>query len=144
MIQFECKTFDELSHLELFFIYKFRVEVFVVEQNCPYQEVDDIDLSAKHILGKNSEGKLVAYMRIYQKNTHWYIGRVIVKKAHRTLNYGKKLVSYGLSQIPTGSLIKAQAQAYLQEFYQSFGFKPISEVYLEDNIPHIDMTFIKL
>lgn len=145
MIQFERKKFMELTHQELFCMYKLRVSVFVVEQECPYQEVDDTDLSATHILGKNEAGELIAYMRIYEtSDTCWHIGRVIVKKEERQANYGRLLVDFGLSQISSGCLIKAQAQERLQHFYTSFGFQPVSEVYLEDNIPHIDMEFKKV
>lgn len=143
MITFEQKRFDHLTRQELFSMYQLRVAVFVVEQECPYQEVDEIDLSAIHVLGKNEAGELVAYMRLFQENQSWHIGRVTVRKSDRHLNYGRKLVSYGLSCVPTNQLIKAQAQKYLKNFYESFGFEATSDVYLEDNIPHIDMEWIK-
>lgn len=143
MITFEQKRFDHLTRQELFSMYQLRIAVFVVEQNCPYQEVDEIDLSAIHVLGKNEAGELVAYMRLFQENQSWHIGRVTVRKSDRHLHYGRKLVSYGLSCVPTNQLIKAQAQEYLKSFYESFGFEAISDVYLEDNIPHIDMEWIK-
>ncbi|MGY3704234.1 hypothetical protein BW731_07210 [Vagococcus martis] len=145
MITFENKSFESLTNQEIFEMYQLRVSVFVVEQKCPYQEVDDTDLIATHILGKNEVGELIAYMRIYEtSDTCWYIGRVIVKKEERQANYGRLLVEFGLSQISSGYLIKAQAQERLQRFYTSFGFQPVSEVYLEDNIPHIDMEFKKV
>ncbi|UUV98627.1 GNAT family N-acetyltransferase [Vagococcus luciliae] len=143
MITFEQKRFDHLTRQELFSMYHLRVAVFVVEQDCPYQEVDEIDLSAIHVLGKNEAGELVAYMRLFQENQSWHIGRVTVRKSDRHLHYGRKLVSYGLSCVPTNQLIKAQAQKYLKNFYESFGFEATSDVYLEDNIPHIDMEWIK-
>jgi len=143
MIIFENKSFETLTNQEIFEMYKLRVAVFVVEQECPYQEVDDTDLIATHILGKNEAGELVAYMRIYQTDTTWHIGRVIVRKDQRKSNYGRNMVDYALSLIENGSTIEAQAQEYLQKFYGSFGFTPVSEVYLEDNIPHIDMVLKK-
>lgn len=144
MITFENKSFESLTNQEIFEMYQLRVSVFVVEQKCPYQEVDDTDLIATHILGKNEVGELIAYMRIYEtSDTCWHIGRVIVKKEERQANYGRLLVEFGLSQISSGCLIKAQAQERLQRFYTSFGFQPVSEVYLEDNIPHIDMVLTK-
>lgn len=143
MITFEQKRFDHLTRQELFSMYQLRVAVFVVEQDCPYQEVDEIDLSAIHVLGKNEAGELVAYMRLFRENQSWHIGRVTVRKSDRHLHYGRKLVSYGLSCVPTNQLIKAQAQKYLKNFYESFGFEATSDVYLEDNIPHIDMEWIK-
>lgn len=143
MITFENKSFESLTNQEIFEMYQLRVSVFVVEQNCPYQEVDDTDLIATHILGKNDAGELVAYMRIYQTDNTWHIGRVIVREDNRKSNYGRNMVEYALSLIETGSTVEAQAQEYLQKFYGSFGFKPVSEVYLEDNIPHIDMVLTK-
>ena len=143
MIIFENKSFETLTNQEIFEMYKLRVAVFVVEQECPYQEVDDTDLIATHILGKNEAGELVAYMRIYQTDAIWHIGRVIVRKDQRKSNYGRNMVDYALSLIENGSTIEAQAQEYLQKFYGSFGFTPVSEVYLEDNITHIDMVLKK-
>lgn len=135
-------AFEELSGLELQRIYKVRVAVFVVEQNCPYPEVDDVDLISTHIF-KEENNELSAYMRVFPKEDMIHIGRVLVDQAHRKSGLGRELVARGMEYIETiypGMAIYAQAQAHLEDFYKSFGFETVSEVYLEDNIPHIDMV----
>ncbi|QUG43410.1 GNAT family N-acetyltransferase [Psychrobacillus sp. INOP01] len=135
-------AFEELSVLELQRIYKERVAVFVVEQNCPYPEVDDVDLISTHIF-KEENNELCAYMRVIPKEDNIHIGRVLVAQNHRKSGLGRELVARGLEYIETiypGMPIYAQAQAHLEDFYRSFGFETVSEVYLEDNIPHIDMV----
>ena len=134
-------VFEELSALELQRIYKVRVAVFVVEQNCPYPEVDDVDLISTHIF-KEENNEISAYMRVFPKEDIIHIGRVLVDQSHRKSGLGRELVARGMEYIETiypGMAIYAQAQAHLEDFYQSFGFETVSEIYLEDNIPHIDM-----
>ena len=136
------KTFQNLTALELWKIYQLRVAVFVVEQNCAYQEVDEKDLKALHLFAKNSQ-KLTAYCRIIPEQDGVHIGRVLVTKEARGTGLAKKLMTQALTvcqQKWQSEKIYVQAQAYLQDFYQSVGFKPISEVYLEDGIPHLDMV----
>ncbi|AHG78293.1 GNAT family N-acetyltransferase [Mannheimia varigena] len=139
-MQWHAKGFDELTTLELFEIYKLRTAVFVVEQNCPYQEVDDKDLQAVHFFAKN----LTAYCRLIPADNGVHIGRVLVAKEYRGAGLARELVQkamdYCLEHLPTQP-IHAQAQSYLQEFYESFGFKAVSDVYLEDGIPHLDMVW---
>ena len=135
-------AFDELNALELQRIYKVRVAVFVVEQNCPYPEVDDVDLISTHIF-KEENNEVSAYMRVIPKEDIIHIGRVLVAQSHRKSGLGRELVARGLEYIETiypGMAIYAQAQAHLEDFYGSFGFETVSEIYLEDNIPHIDMV----
>ena len=137
----QLKAFSELSTQELFEIYQVRVAVFVVEQNCAYQEVDEKDLKALHLFAKNSQ-KLTAYCRIIPEQDGVHIGRVLVIKEVRGTGLAKKLMTQALAvyqQQWQSEKVYVQAQAYLQDFYQSLGFKPISEVYLEDGIPHLDM-----
>lgn len=117
-----------------------RIKVFVVEQNCPYQEVDQDDYTAHHLLLISDQDQLVGYTRIYLRDHHHAtFGRVLVPKQFRGHQYGRKLVQETINATPNLP-IKIQAQAYLEQFYQSFGFKPISSVYLEDHIPHLDMV----
>lgn len=135
------KPFEELTTRELHLIYKERVAVFVVEQNCPYQEVDNIDLISIHVW-KQSEAQLLAYARLIPELDHVRIGRVLVPQGERTHGYGQELMQVVLEYAKTHFPelpIHAQAQAYLQDFYASFGFRPVSDIYLEDDIPHIDM-----
>jgi len=143
-LELVVKKTSELSSKELLNIMQERVKVFVVEQNCPYQEIDTEDENAIHVELKKA-GKLVAYTRIipHEDQKHISFGRVLVVKPYRKLKLGRKIVKATLDQIkkqyPTKD-IKIQAQSYLQEFYSSFGFKAVSGVYLEDNIPHLDMV----
>jgi ElaA protein len=141
----ETKTFSELTNRELFDIYKLRVAVFVVEQKCPYQEVDDDDLISYHLTFRDDTGDLMAYLRIIpdEKETIARIGRVIVAKDYRGKGLAKQLVQKALEEsvrlIPNANKIVLAGQAYLKDFYHSFGFHDVSDVYLEDDIPHIDM-----
>nr|WP_319215665.1 GNAT family N-acetyltransferase [uncultured Trichococcus sp.] len=136
------KPFEELTARELHLIYKERTAVFVVEQNCPYQEVDDADLVSIHFW-KQADDRLLAYARLIPEPDSVRIGRVLVPQGERTHGYGQELMQVMLEYAKThfpGLTVHAQAQAYLQDFYASFGFRPVSEVYLEDDIPHIDMS----
>ncbi len=143
-MSWKLKKFDELTNIELYNILKERTLVFVVEQNCPYLEVDGKDPFSYHLF-KEDNGEIVAYLRIvpagiaYQETS---IGRVIVKKEYRGQGIAGELLKKGLEFIQNEleeTKVKIQAQDYLREFYCSFGFQPISETYLEDNIPHVDM-----
>ena len=139
------KQFSQLTTNELFDIYKLRVAVFVVEQKCYYQEVDDDDKISYHLMFKDARGQLTAYARIIpeENRTDARIGRVVVHPQSRGGGHGRRLVDQALTQIPQlmpkASKIVLAGQQYLNQFYQSFGFKNVSDVYLEDGIPHIDM-----
>lgn len=137
------KRTSELSPKELIDIFKARTAVFVVEQNCPYQEVDDDDYDDLHVcLVENNT--LKAYTRIIDKGDHVTFGRVLVVKEYRQSGLGEKIVTETIAAIKQrfpNKPLQIQAQAYLQKFYTGLGFKAISDVYLEDNIPHLDMLF---
>ncbi|MDO5088505.1 MAG: GNAT family N-acetyltransferase [Leptotrichiaceae bacterium] len=140
-MKWTCKQFNDLTLNELFLIYRERVTVFVVEQNCPYQEIDDNDLTATHIY-KINNGKLTAYCRLIPMKDGIHLGRVLVTENERKLGIGRELVYEALKTAREkwpNEPVHAQAQAYLEKFYGSFGFKAVSDVYLEDNIPHLDM-----
>lgn len=137
----QVKTISELSAEELLAIFIERVAVFVVEQNCPYQEADFDDKLALHLCFKDETG-LKAYARIIDKGQYVTFGRVLVAKKARQQNLGRKLVQQTIEEIHQrfpGKSITISAQAYLETFYASFGFEAVSEVYLEDDIPHLDM-----
>jgi ElaA protein len=144
MIQFKIKPFLELSTNELYAILQLRSEVFVVEQNCVYQDIDGKDQKAIHVLGY-SEGILVAYSRLFKPKDYFEyasIGRVIVKASHRDKKLGHELMRVSIDAITTlfqETKITISAQLYLQKFYESHGFVVVGESYLEDNIPHIEM-----
>lgn len=136
-----CKAFSQLSTRELFEIYKLRTAVFVVEQNCPYQKVDELDLIATHLFAKNNEN-LTAYCRIIPCEDYIKIGRVLVAKEYRGAGLARELMLQAVEFAKKSAKpIKIQAQSYLQGFYKSLGFAATSGIYLEDNIPHLDMVF---
>lgn len=141
----QTKTFQNLTALELWKIYQLRVAVFVVEQNCPYQEVDESDKSAVHFW-QEIDGGIRAYCRIIDTPDCVKIGRVIVAPAARGTGLGRELMSNAIETVKTRFPTKpiyVQAQARLQDFYAAFGFKAISDIYLEDGIPHLDMVLEK-
>ncbi len=135
------KEFGELSARELFAIYRIRVAVFVVEQRCAYQEVDDKDLQAVHLFA-GQDGEIAAYCRVIPEADGAHIGRVIVSAGHRGQGLAGELMRRSLAVCARrwpGQAVWVQAQAYLRRFYESLGFVSVSEVYLEDGIPHLDM-----
>lgn len=136
------KPTTQLTNLELINIFIERTKVFVVEQNAAYQEVDESDKDAKHVFFKE-EDDIVAYTRIINDEDAVAFGRVLVNESYRGQNLGRKIVTATLDEINANydtKHVRISAQARLQKFYESFGFKVASEVYLEDNIPHIAMT----
>ena len=147
-MQWEIKAFDQLSLQELYTILTLRTNVFVVEQACPYPEVDGKDPNCLHLLG-TINGELVAYLRILPAALRYdevSIGRVVIKPSHRGKGLGRLMMEQAIHCITNEwkeSQIKIGAQAYLEKFYQSLGFEPVSEVYLEDDIPHLDMLYSK-
>ncbi|MDG6895192.1 GNAT family N-acetyltransferase [Volucribacter amazonae] len=141
-MEWQIKHFNQLSTHQLVEIYKQRVAVFVVEQHCAYQEIDDQDLLAWHLFCTDQSSAITAYCRIIPKENKIYIGRILVSQQARGTGLAKQLMQQALQFIAQqwqGIPIALQAQAYLQDFYQSFGFKPISAIYLEDGIEHLDM-----
>lgn len=145
MITWQCKFFSELDNKELYKILQLRIEVFVVEQNCAYQDCDDKDLKAYHLTGWDGEN-LVAYTRLLEKGISYpeaaSIGRVITARSARGQNLGKQLMLKSIEQlyILFGKVpIKISAQLYLKRFYESFSFVQQGGVYLEDGIDHIAM-----
>ncbi|MBF7028749.1 GNAT family N-acetyltransferase [Staphylococcus kloosii] len=136
------KPTTQLTNLELINIFIERTKVFVVEQNAAYQEVDEADKDAKHVFFKEQDD-IVAYTRIINDEDAVAFGRVLVNESYRGQNLGRKIVTATLDEINANydtKHVRISAQARLQKFYESFGFKVASEVYLEDNIPHIAMT----
>ena len=144
MIQFKIKPFKELSTTELYEILQLRSEVFVVEQNCVYQDIDGKDQKAIHVLGYY-EGVLAAYSRLFKPQEYFSdssIGRVIVKASHRDKKFGHDLMRISIESIQDlfqETNITISAQLYLQKFYEGHGFVTVGESYLEDDIPHIEM-----
>jgi len=138
------KSFQELSTTELYTYLQLRVNVFIVEQSCPYPELDGYDVDSYHISYIEND-ELLAYARVLPsgvKYNYVSIGRVIVVKKSRGIGLAKQLMKQAISFIhekwPNAD-IQLQAQAHLTHFYGSFGFVAISEEYDEDGIPHVDM-----
>lgn len=136
------KKFDELTIYELYEILKLRTDVFVVEQNCPYPEVDNKDQFAYHVYLKDDEG-IQAYLRVLEAGISYEdvsIGRVISKQ--RRTGLGTTLIKAGIDVAKNkynASQIKIEAQTYAKPFYENVGFVQSSEEFLEDGIPHIEM-----
>lgn len=143
-MKWSLKSFNDLSVEELYRILKARVDVFVVEQACAYPEIDNYDQQSMHLFLQNKE-EIIAYVRVLPKNIKYEeasIGRVLVVKEHRGHGYAEKIMERAINYIMTDcgeDTIKIQAQYYLNDFYSSLGFDQITDVYLEDDIPHIDM-----
>ena len=143
-ITFKIKRFYELSTLELYSLLQLRSEVFVVEQNCVYQDVDGKDDNAIHVLGF-LDNELASYSRIFDKGIYFEeasIGRVVVSPKHRDKKLGHDLMQVSIAAVKEHFKehnITISAQEYLKKFYESHGFVQTSEMYLEDDIPHIQM-----
>ena len=143
-LDFKIKKFEFLNTSELYDILQLRAEVFVVEQDCVYQDVDGKDQDAVHVMGYKNE-KLVAYTRIFGPGVYFEnasIGRVVVQENERAHTYGYDLMNTSIEAVERyydETTIKISAQTYLKRFYNNLGFKEIGEGYLEDGIPHIGM-----
>jgi len=147
-IIWKTKIFNELSTQELYQILRLRSEVFVVEQNCVYQDIDNKDHKALHLFGI-VEGEIIAYSRLFKPGDYFEfssIGRVVVAEKHRDKNFGHELIDQSILEINRRfnvQNITISAQLYLKKFYESHGFVATSETYLEDDIPHIEMKITK-
>ena len=136
------KRFDELTAAELFSIYKLRAEVFVVEQNCPYQDNDDADKTAYHLWLSDEEG-IAAYARVLPADVttgEIFVGRVIAKR--RRCGLGKRIVTEGVrlaKDVLGADTVYINAQTQAQGFYEKCGFSVISDEFMEDGIPHVKM-----
>lgn len=144
MLTIKVKYFNELSIDELYDLLQLRSEVFVVEQDCVYQDIDGKDRKALHILGYKSD-KLVAYTRAFKPGDYFEkasIGRVVVNAQEREHKYGYDIMNASIKSIYDHfktKNIKLSAQTYLKRFYNRLGFFEVGEEYLEDGIPHIAM-----
>ena len=143
-MEFTVKTFSELTTSELYQILELRSEVFVVEQDCVYLDVDGKDQKALHVFGfKNN--KIVAYTRLFKPRDYFKtasIGRVVVQQDERKYGYGHELIKASILAIKEEYHvieITISAQTYLTKFYESHGFEKVGDEYLEDDIPHIEM-----
>ncbi|MDP5105498.1 MAG: GNAT family N-acetyltransferase [Polaribacter sp.] len=147
-MEFQIKSFSELNTTELYNILQLRSEVFVVEQDCVYQDIDFKDQKALHVFGYKVD-KIVAYTRIFKPGDYFEnasIGRVVVKDSERTYGYGHDLMKASIKAIKDNfneTKITISAQKYLKKFYETHQFVQVGEEYLEDGIPHIKMIKTK-
>lgn len=139
---FTLKHFNELSTFELYKLIQLRVAVFIIEQNCPYQDLDDKDLNCHHLMGFENE-TLVAVTRLVPPKISYEgyssIGRVATHLDYRKMGYGRKIMDRSITdceRLFPGFNIKISAQSYLIPFYESFQFDKWGSEYLEDGIPH--------
>jgi ElaA protein len=145
MLEITIKTFQELTTKELYDLIQLRIDVFCVEQNCVYQDLDGKDEKAIHIIGKKNN-KIIAYTRVFKPGDYFKessIGRVVVRKDERQHKYGYDIMKASIQAVKeyfNETTIKLSAQTYLRKFYNNLGFKEIGEEYLEDGIPHIAMV----
>ena len=144
MLNIVIKTFDELTNQELYEVLQLRIEIFAVEQNCVYQDLDGKDQKALHVLGYKN-GKIIAYTRIFKPGDYFEfssIGRVVVAENERHYKFGYEIMNASIEAIKhhfKATKIKLSAQCYLKKFYNNLGFFEVGEEYLEDGIPHIAM-----
>ncbi len=146
-IRWACKTFQELELDELYGILALRTEVFIVEQNCPFQDTDGKkDFNSLHFFGKNTDNQIIAYTRLLPAGLAYSeasIGRVVSAPSVRGHGFGKILMQKSIEMLykQFGIVpIRIGAQLYLKIFYESFGFEKAGEIYLEDGIEHIEMV----
>lgn len=146
MMEWKLKKFDDLTLDELYGILKLRSEVFVVEQDCVYQDLDDKDQLSYHLFLEN-DGEAVAVSRIIPENVSYEemsIGRVVVKENFRGQGLSKIMMKKAIDFIVDDlgkSEIRLSGQAYLVDFYEDLGFKKVSDVYMEDNIEHFEFLY---
>lgn len=144
MLKWKIKRFEALSVSELYNLLQLRSEVFVVQQNCVYQDIDGKDEKALHLIGEY-DSKIVAYARLFNAGDYFEnaaIGRVVINEKYRDRKWGHDLMRNAIAVIKQHfgqTKITISAQLYLQKFYETQGFVKTSEMYLEDDIPHIEM-----
>ena len=143
-IAWHWSRLSELTVDQLYAVFAAREAVFVVEQTCAYQELDGLDLDADHLIGWNGD-EVAAYLRVLGPGKRFAepsIGRVLTTQKFRSLGLGREMMNRALERIDerfAGTAVRISAQAHLQPFYSSFGFAKVSEQYLEDGIPHLEM-----
>lgn len=145
-MNFVCKTFDELTTKELYELLKARAQIFAVEQNCAYQDMDDIDYISTHVFYQNDDGIVIAYLRLFrrQKDTDTiHMGRVLTLE--HGIGLGGKILHAGIDVAKrelNAKKIYIEAQTYATGFYEREGFKICSEEFLIDGIPHVQMELL--
>ena len=143
-MEIEVLTFEELTTKKLYDILRLRSEIFIVEQDCVYQDIDGKDERAIHVMGWE-DGILVAYARCFKGGDYFEeagIGRILVRENYRKMHYGHKITNAAIEVTQkryNAEKIKISAQTYLVTFYEHHGFKTVGDRYMEDGIPHVAM-----
>lgn len=143
-LEWKIKPFEALSTEELYSVLQLRSKVFIVEQNCVYQDIDGKDRKALHLIGIY-EGKIIAYARLFKSGDYFEnasIGRVVIDPDYRDKKWGHEMMQeaiLGIQEYFGEEKITISAQQYLKHFYEKQGFVQTSDMYLEDDIPHIEM-----
>ncbi|MCA8829295.1 GNAT family N-acetyltransferase [Hymenobacter pini] len=144
-LTWQLLSFANLTTTQLYALLQLRSEVFVVEQTCPFQDMDGQDQAALHLLGYAPDGQLAAYARLFAAGITYpeaSIGRVVVSPRYRRYGLGRALLHEAIAAVEQQfgpQPIQIGAQQYLQTFYESFGFQQVGNGYLEDGIPHLHM-----
>ena len=137
------KSFEDLDKAELYKILQLRIEVFIIEQDCPYPDLDGLDAECLHMWVAD-EAEIVSYLRINPAGSRYTepsLGRIVTKAAYRSKGLAATIIEKAIEVIckDENTPIRISAQSHLEKYYEKFGFMKASEVYLEDNIPHIEM-----
>ena len=144
VLQWQWCRLGELSAEQVYAVLAARVATFVVEQNCAYQDLDGLDIDAEHLIAW-SGSEVAGYLRVLAPGTRFddpSIGRIITTQPFRGSGLGRELVAKGIARARErypGQPLRISAQKYLEKFYGDFGFETVSEPYLEDGIPHVEM-----
>jgi len=148
VLNWSIKKFNELSLEELYDMIALRIEVFVIEQNCPYQDLDGKDKLSFHLLGKDIEGNIVATLRILPKDVSYpevSIGRVVTAEKIRNWKKGHELMKNAMNfitQTYPNQNVRLSAQTHLVKYYEKHAFDTTGKTYLEDGIPHSEMLYV--
>jgi len=146
-IEWRLKHWDELSTEEVYEVIALRIRVFIIEQNCPYQDADGKDKRSFHLFGLNAAGECVGCLRLVQPGVsyaEWSIGRVATDLSVRQTGVGKVMMGKAMAWLKDrhgNPAVRISAQTYLLRFYEGFGFQRTGKAYMEDNIPHEEMVF---
>ena len=137
-VVWKVKKWEELKKEELYEILRLRAQIFIVEQECPYQDVDNKDMFSQHFFGQ-IKNEIVCYTRVFLNEDPSIIGRLVVKKQFRNRGIGREIMRRSINIISRENTIFISAQSYFKEFYESLGFIKKGKEYLEDGIIHIPM-----
>ncbi len=145
-LQWKLKDWNELTTEELYQLLALRIRVFVIEQNCPYQDADGKDFKSLHLFATDEQGECMACLRLVMPEVsyeEWSIGRVVTDERVRNIGIGRILMQKAMDYFRQHAIasVRISAQSYLIKFYESFGFVVVSDEYTEDNIPHVEMLY---